>query len=267
MNSFLDFLRQIPGIDRLLQTSFSQPQSPTQPQPPMDIPDKYWTQSSKALEQVAFALESYDLKGWKSPRHKRKCKHDLAVMLMHDDLDEVKLELIGSGDAVLTGFSIRFEEEPGQEDHFDPAEGIELPLVDREKVARHRLIVSRSGREGEYEQFLKLSWSSAEKLQKRSGSTYESEHARKITGGRQSGAFHVGDGERHRLTVTQSGTKGYAFARDHDLGQEGIFLHREYVEEGAPVGNGRAFEEGERLTAIVVQTPKGLQGRSIRPAG
>lgn len=83
--------------------------------------------------------------------------------------------------------------------------------------------------------------------------------ARKITGGKQSGQFHVGNEERHTLVVARAGAKEYAFARDMDLGADAVFLHQTH----APAGY--AFEAGACATAIVVQTPKGLHAQRIRP--
>ena len=63
----------------------------------------------------------------------------------------------------------------------------------------------------------------------------------------------------HRLVVTPVGARGFAFAKDLELGTT-VFLHCSH----APAKF--KFEVGRKLVATVVQTPEGFEARNIQPA-
>jgi len=105
-----------------------------------------------------------------------------------------------------------------------------------------------------------MPWGPAASLPKSAGSTYASEHAASITGGRQAAAFHVTHAARHRLVVTQTGTKGFFFAKDLDLDRDHVFGFVKHLPLGFDVRVGATF------TALVIGTPRGLQARSIESA-
>ena len=93
-----------------------------------------------------------------------------------------------------------------------------------------------------------------------SGSSYESEHARKITGGRQSGSFFVGNDERRLVVVTQAGNLDYVFAKSMGRPEvQNVFI----IESGSRRGS---IEPGTRLSALLVVTPRGVQARDVRAA-
>lgn len=226
----------------------------------MPIPDAVKLEVSKAIQQLAFVDRSYHLGLWSSDAAKEDWKHDLGLMRACDDLEYVCLELLAADHTVLCEFRLTFNGSARGARMTDSGQGIELPVLDRRLVAQGRCILQRHGRETQYKDLLKIRWSPAETLRKRAGDSYASEHAAKITGGRQDGTFHVAAEARHRLIVTQNGTQGYAFAKDLDLGADGIFLLPKF----APVG--LQFQPGQQLTAVIVQTPRGFQARNIQAA-
>jgi hypothetical protein len=223
----------------------------------MSMPDTLGLEVSKAIEQIAFIARSYALSLWTSDANKADWKHDLTVMHRHGDLEHVRLELLAADQTVLFEFKIRFTGSGGGERLADTGQGVELPVLDRRRVAGHRLIVQQLGHVAGYRHLLRMPWQSAATLPKRAGDAFESEHARKITGGRQHGLFHVPAEARHRLLITRVGDRGFAFARDLDLGVEGVFLHAKFALQGFE------FRPGRHVTAVVVQTPRGLQARNI----
>ena len=226
----------------------------------MTIPENIKIEVSKAIEQLAFIDGSYNLGVWPTPDERAKWKHDLGVMHAHGDLQHVRLELVATDKTVLFEFKIKFGARRDGQRIVDSGNGIELPLIDRRKVASHRVIISQMGRDGMYKHLLCMNWSTAEPLRKRSGSSFDSEHARKITGGRQSARFYVDKNARHSVVVTQVGNKGYGFGKVLDNGIEGVFLHQRFALPSYK------FKVGDRLTALLVQVPKGIQARDIRPA-
>jgi hypothetical protein len=75
--------------------------------------------------------------------------------------------------------------------------------------------------------------------------------------GRQVAAFHVSDVARHQLVVTQTGTRGFFFAKDLNLDRDGVFVLVKHLPPTFVV------RVGARFTALVIATPRGLQARSI----
>lgn len=224
------------------------------------IPESIQLEVSKAIEQLALVDKTYNLGLWPTEVSKQEWKHDLSVMRYFDDLEHVRLELLAADNTVLCEFRLAFNGSARGQQFTDSAKGVEVPLIDRRLVASQRAIVQWKGRQDQYKHLLRMPWSSAATLPRRTGDTYESEHAARITGGRQHGMFHVAAEARHRLVVTQVGTKGYAFAKDLDLNLDGVFLHQNW----APAG--WQFRPGQQVTALVIQTPKGLQTRKIQVA-
>ena len=212
--------------------------------------------ASKAVGQLAFVERSY---GLCVLQRNRSLKHDLAVMLHHRDLDHVALDLIGRDGKVLFTFTIRFHGEPGRANTVDSAQGVEVPILDRRLISDGRFVVHRRGRDAAYRHQLLGHWSPAPNLQRHASDSFESEHARKITGGRQSGSVQLGRKFRHELVVTAVPSPSYAFARSLNTGlNQDVFCHRKFA------GSGRALAVGRRISAVVIQTPRGLQARAIR---
>jgi hypothetical protein len=213
---------------------------------------------SKAVEQLVFILRSYDVPFPAS--RKADYKHDLRIMRERSDLSSIRIEFLAEDGTVLSEFKIEFDGKDSRRNLRDPGKGIELPLIPRHLIDGHRLVISRNSREVEYSNLLKRSWGRAGSRTKRPGASYVSDHAAYITGGRQHGAFFVSDESRHSLIVTRTGEQEFAFGLDTDLDAENVFLHPAYAPPGF------SFEAGSKLSAVVIQTPRGLAARAIRPA-
>jgi hypothetical protein len=215
---------------------------------------------SKALRQMQFLDKAYGLKLWDTEKHRLDWAHDLELMRAACDLQTVRLQLTDKAGQVCGEYSIAFllgqRAAPVKAD----SAGIEMPVIDRNLVADKRVIVTRSGHEDRYKAHLRLNWGPAEDLKHARGDRYNSEHAARITGGREKGEFFVAASSRHNLVITNASAQGtYCFARDVDMKQDGVFVMRQHA-PGVP------FQVGTRLSALIVQTPKGLQARAARIA-
>jgi len=222
------------------------------------IPANYCMQAKKVVSQFDTIGRSYYLPIW-APQTAADHQHDWGVMLAHGDLQSASLELLAGDKTVLFEFKVRFQGEKAKRGLIDSADGVELPVLDRATVAGHRLIIQQSGREPVYRHLLRMTWSPAQTLQKRRGDSFASEHARKITGGRQTANVHVTAEARQRLVVTQTGDGAYAFG-EVPARFKGVFLHRKFAPPGFQ------FRIGQQISAVLVQTPKGLQARAIQMA-
>lgn len=225
--------------------------------PATTTPDEVQLSVKKVTSQFGTIARSYNLPLW-SEDGKRNYEHDFAVMLTHGDLDSIRLELLAHDSSVLFEFKIQFSGHRAATKLLDHSSGVELPVINRHAVAKHRIVLQQHGKMESYRHLLKVNWGTAETLQKRPGDAFPSEHARKITGGRQEAGFHVSTEARERLTVTQTGNGAFAFAEAAAKGWRGIFLHRRFAPPGFQ------FRIGQRVTALLVQTPRGIQARAIR---
>jgi len=217
-------------------------------------------QASKITGVIDFIERSYRLGLWTTFGGKPVLEHDLGVMLAYEDLRQICLQFLAADKTVLSELEITINGESDGRKLRDSANGVELPLLDRRAVADCRITVQRNGNEDQYRHLLKGSWSRVESLRRRPSGSYVSEHAARITGGRQTGIFRVADESRHRLVVTQTGTRGYAFAEDLDLGAQRVFIHSRF----APAE--LRLHPGMHVTALVIQTPRGLQARNVQRA-
>ena len=217
------------------------------------------------MYQLDFFARSIQLPGWPSPERVECWKHDLGVMRAFDDLKQVTLELLDETSAILHEFQITFGHTRLTASRLvDSAQGVEVVVLSpaqRQLVKRCRFIVRYHRQDGAYKHLLKLNWGPAETLAKRAQHAYDSEHARKITGGRCRGDVRVADSARHVLRITSAGGRGYAFAdSDDEDGVKNVFCHERFASAGL------ALQPGRRIRAIVVQSPRGLQARSIEAA-
>lgn len=213
----------------------------------------------KAACQLMFIDRAWKLCLWRDDSHFADWKHDLAAMHEHRDLKAVGLEAIGHDSRVIFRQKITFAG-AARATAYDCAGGVELPLLDRSAIKSARLLVYRQGNAAAYRHLLRLPWETAADLPAHPGDAIKSDHAAKITGGRQNATLHVAVTARHRLEVTQTGARDYAFARDLDRPITGVFLHRKFAPPDFE------FRIGQRLTAQLVTGPKGIQARSIRNA-
>jgi hypothetical protein len=254
-------------IDRFLQLFFKEPTMTASPiaatpktaprAPVVPITPDITLQVSKALRQLYRADEAYGLGLWPSEKEKAEWQHDLSLMLAHGDLKAVKLRVLAKDGSVPFAFDLAFTGHTSKVGP-DSAQGVELPMLPPSLIAGGEALVSRCGKAEAYQNFLKGNWSKATPRTVRAGADIASEHASRITGGRLAGQLHVADEARQRLVVTQVGERGYAFGRAGEL--TGIFLHGKHAPKDL------AFHLGDRLSAVVIQTPRGLQARDIRPA-
>ena len=224
---------------------------------PITISSDITLQVSKALRQLYRADEAYGLNLWPTEAEKAEWQHDLSLMLAHGDLKAVNLRVLAKDGSVPFAFKLAFTGHTSKVGA-DSAQGVELPMLPPSLIAGGEALVTRCGKEENYRPLLKGRWSKAAPRQMRPGADIASEHASRITGGRLVGKLHVADEARQRLVVTQVGERGFAFGQAGEF--TGIFLHVKY----AP--NGLAFHLGDRLSAVVIQTPRGLQARDIRMA-
>lgn len=226
----------------------------------MEIPKPTQLEVSKALRQFFFLDQTYNLGIWRTEQSKAEWQHDLCVKRLYDDLKHITLELLAADHTVPYFYRVDFNGAPTMVRTVDSAEGVEAPVLpDMRTIADKRVIIGHHGKESQYRHLLLKKWGPAETLVKRGGDTYASEHAAKITGGRQAGSFHVAADARHRLVVTRTGPR-YHFADDLDLKMTKVFMHPKFAPPGFQ------FYVGQRLTAIVVAVPKGFQARCIQAA-
>ncbi len=267
----LGFARQ---LIRDLLAGASRPQDRSRPNPhtkrsetmnahvPFSCPPHLQLEISKAVYQLDFFARSIQLPGWPTAEKVETWKHDLGVMRAFDDLKQITLELLDGEGAVLHEFQITFGHAPGNgQSIVDSAQGVEVVVLSaeqRRQVKSFRFLIRNHRQDGSYKHLLKLNWNPADTRMKRAQHAYDSEHARKITGGRCQGGVRVADSARHVLRITQAGARGYAFAdSDEADGLKNVFCHERYAPPGL------ALQPGRVIRAIVVQSPRGLQARSI----
>jgi hypothetical protein len=213
----------------------------------------------KSIAQIALIDRSYQLGVMKNDSD--GMEHDLCVMHDFRDLAAVALELIGEGKVVLFAYRIRFDRSrDAAESENDAARGLELPIFDRQKVLGNRLLITRHGRHEQYAHLLQLAWTKADALKQRTSDTLSSSHTRKISGGRMHSTFDLPADARHLLEITRAGGCDFAFARDLTMDAPGVYLHQQFAPHGF------TFRSGDLVSAVVVQTPRGLQARNILPA-
>jgi hypothetical protein len=220
----------------------------------------YELDARKAVATLDFILRSYGLqRWWRTDAERENYVHDLQVMMQNGDLSKADLEIVAADRSVLYRHSIYFTDERNPR-CVDSACGIELPMIDRSKIAEHRLLVSPFRRVDSYRSQLRLSWGPADKLRDKVGGSFESEHTNKSTGGRNKAQVFVADDARHiGIVLNVSPAADYAFAHDSSLNVN-VFLHRKFCLDGVLPG------PGQKVSYVVIQTPRGLQGRNIRAA-
>lgn len=227
---------------------------------PAPAPERCRLDASKAVGALELVLRNYGRPLPWSGRHSRDdFVHDLALMRQQDDLNRVDIDLIDRAGAVVYRQRIAFDQARGGAVR-DLAGGHELPVLPHGTVVNHRLIVSRKGREATYRNRLRLSWGTAEKLAEQCTEQFASGHTARINGGKARGEVAVSTAARRTAAihkVCDSGT--YAFARIAGFPGD-IYLHAD-CRDGS-----FALRPGLRVSFVVVQTPLGLQGRSIRCA-
>jgi hypothetical protein len=219
---------------------------------------RYELDASKTVRAFDFILKSLgQTPPWSTPAQHDAYAHDLTVMLQHGDLVRASLELLGPDDTVVYRHRIRFGGNGGLAS-VDPAQGIELPLLAPGQVARHRILIGPAAHTDTYRSELRMNWTAAQPLKDRAGDRFQSEHTRQANAGRMTGEVFVADEARQAVTVLNVAAGGqFAFGRSPALAAD-VFLHRGQCVE--PL----TFQSGQRLSCVVIQPPRGLQGRNIR---
>lgn len=222
-------------------------------------PTPHQLDAEKTLAAFQFILKSLGQPlPWKTPPERSAYLHDLVVMLQHGDLETASLELLGRDQTILFRHRVQFGA-GGSRPARDPAWGIELPLLSRAQIADHRILVEPAAHIGTYRHQLRLNWTSAKRLRERPGSRFESQHTRRITAQRMTAQVFVTEEARCRGTIYHVSPAGdYAFARHPNLPAD-VFLHLYQCDQPLQ------FQPGQEVSFIPVQTPRGVQGRNIRP--
>jgi hypothetical protein len=110
-----------------------------------------------------------------------------------------------------------------------------------------------------YRPWLKLAWAPTTIDSVQNAARIESEHTHRITGGRTTGEMIVSDAARRRGRVDfVSKDAKYAFIRDPDL-RVAAFTCPKWAEVGC-------LTRGASVTYVAIQTPRGVQARSVRRA-
>lgn len=212
---------------------------------------------AKIMGQMTFIDRALELHHWPDGKPTADQLYDMEVMHQFGDLAAVTLELIDFGDAIRASFQFRFENIDSTP--VVDAGGIELPLLDRSQIKTTRLIYHGKGNHLEYAHLLRDTYRpNPPKLPDHTRAAFESGHARHISGGRQSAKFSIASADARKITIINTGEKGFCFARD-DQGMI-IFIHRRDVE-----GNWNPQVGDRGIAGGVVMTPKGLSGRAVRP--
>jgi hypothetical protein len=185
--------------------------------------------------------------------------HDLVPMAWFQDLASISCELLREAQVVaaavwkFTGKTLAIAPRG-----FDRGGGLELPVLQGQKLTP-KFTIQRKGNDVAYRHQLRLNWTDTENTTRQKGSSFGSQHVLKTTGGRAAAEFFVADDARRELSVYKAGAREFAFAKSIDGKLRDIYLHASFAPEGF------RFHRGQRLWAVVVTTPAGLQAREIKP--
>jgi len=228
--------------------------------PPFVLPEHVKAETKEAIHTLQLVDTSYGLGIWSTAEEKEKWLNDVGVFLAFDNLESIRLELLGADKTVVAEVKVCFGQHANRWGG-GARRGKEVPVIDRKLVAGHRVIVQhKNGNGAQYQHLLKFNWSTAETLPRRRGDEFANSQARK-TDGRQTGSIFASKDSRHALIITRPlGNKGFGFADCPDLNLTGVFLHKRHL---------RGVQElklGQRVTAQIIQLPDGLQAREVRAA-
>ena len=213
----------------------------------------------KVLSTAEFVLNSFGLPlPWSAPGAREKWLHDIAVFRQYRDLSAIKIELIDASSVLVFRHLIVFNEASDTLNFNDRAGGIELPLLPPGTVKQGRFLAVRLDREALYKHLLKLPWQPTANLGESLETRFASAHTERINGNRVKSEMLVSDSARVVATiqrVIEGGRVG--FARHPTLPAD-VYLNDEFI-DGSFI-----FRRGISVSFVPIQTPRGLQGRSIR---
>jgi len=220
-------------------------------------------QVEKAVRALEFVAHRLGRSLFASEEERAKWMHDLEVIRRLNNLKAIAAEYIGADKTVLFEHEIGFSPNGHAKGIvIDSAGGVELPVFPREIVREHRVVMREhdQAQRSLYQHLLTVNWTTVECLKKAKGTSVHSEHHAKITRGNNTASLFVSELARHhgRITYVAEG-RGFAFADDETLGHA-VWLHVCHAPKGF------VFRQGERVSYVVVDVPKGLQGRDIRAA-
>lgn len=218
---------------------------------------------NQAVEQLAHVAMAYSLPLLTTQAEREAWQHDLGLELANNNLKSLQLELIDGSGRVIFRYQLGFTNTGGKHELQDLAQGIELPVINLSRSTSHRLTYSYhkwTTANVPYNHLFRINWSPAKQLDMRIADKVNTQHAGKVSGGKLAGTIELDGAERRELVVTNSVNQRFAFAKEVDGELEGIYLHPDFAQPGIE------FRIGQRLTAQVIQTPRGLQGREVRAA-
>jgi cold shock CspA family protein len=223
-------------------------------------------QIDKAIRAMEFVARRMGQRLFSSEDDRSRWVHDLEVIRRVNNLKAVSAEYVGREKILIFAHEIQFSPNGSANGPvIDSAEGVDSPWCDKELVKlieanRVTLTEKDPSQARLYRDSLQIKFSTAEPLKKPKGTSVSSRHHEKITGGNNTANFFVCDLARHggRITHVAEG-RGFAFAKDETLGVE-VWLHVSHAAKGF------VFRRGDRVSYLVVDSPKGLQGRDIRAA-
>jgi len=222
--------------------------------------DLHRLDAENALVALEFFLKSFALTPrWRTPAQRHDWIHDIALMLQLADLHAVSLEMLDPLGNLLLRFRIEFRS-PEDPSPIDPARGFELPCLPTNSVASYRLLLGPLYRFYDYAHRLRSRWRSASPLPQLPPNVFLSRHLQTISFQRLSAAIFVSDlARREGAILTVSPAADFALASCADLPLP-VFLHRSECDRPF------LFQPAQKVSFVLIHTPRGYQGRNIRPA-
>lgn len=234
----------------------------TPPTEPLPYSERSALDARKVVSTAELIMSTFNLPvPWSTPDAREKWLHDIAVFRHFRDLAAIKIELIDANSVLVFRHLIAFNEAANTLNFNDRAGGIELPVLPPGTVKRGRFLAVRQNREPLYKHLLKLPWQPTTNLAESLESRFASVHTEKINGNRVKSEMLVSNAARVTATVQRVIDGGrIGFARHPELPAD-VYLNSDFLEGSF------ALRPGISVNFVPIQTPRGIQGRSIRLAG
>jgi len=212
-----------------------------------------------ALGAFEVFLKSFGLSPrWASANQRKDLVHDLTLMLQLADLHALCLELRNPCNHLVLLFRIEFRSTDDLSP-VDPARGFELPWLPPNSVSSYRLLMGPVYRFYDYAHRLRSRWRSAQPAAHYPPNCFLSKHLQAVSFQRLSAFIFVSELARRSGTIlTVSPAADFALARCVDLPSP-VFLHRSECDQPF------LFRPGQKVSFVLIRTPRGYQGRNIRP--
>lgn len=184
--------------------------------------------------------------------------HDLALILQQD-VPAIALDLIDSQQNVLLRYHVLFLP-PKQPCLRDPAYGVEQPLLHPSLIASHRIVLGPLSRFDAYAHRLRDSWQPSPPRHTLTPNQFLSKYLQLLLNHRITARVFVSDLARRTGFIQEIALDArFAFAWCADLNAP-VFLHPSECDQLTP------FLIGQPVSLVLIHTPRGFQGRNIRPA-